>query len=120
MLVPTSTIAIGHPLASGMRRGSDVGDDEQVRRGPEAVVWWQRLRVGDIERSAGELAGVERVRERGGVDDRPPCGVDKDRGRLHPGERLAVDQVVRSEGQRAVDRDEVGLAQEAVELGAAG
>ena len=59
----------------------------------QRIVGGQRLGVGDVERGAGDLPVVQRLRERLVVDDRAARRVDQDRGRLHQRERVGVDQV---------------------------
>ena len=61
--------------------------------------------------AAAMVPSCSAVRERGLVDEAAAGGVHEDRGRLHRGERVGVDQVARLGGERGVQRDDVGVAQ---------
>ena len=67
---------LGHPLARGVGRRADVGDDE--RGWARASSGWsarQRLGVGDVERGAGDLAGVRAPRRARRCRRAPPRAV---------------------------------------------
>jgi len=81
-------------------------DQGQVRRG--------RLRLEDVDGGSRELPRIERVDERGLVDEASPRAVDDPGGRLHRPDRLGVDQVARLRGQRGVEADEVAAGPEVV------
>ena len=68
-----------------------------------------------VEPRPGDRAGSEGRGERRLVDDRPSGRVDEKRGRLHPGQRGSIDQVVRLGAERAVERDDVGARQQLLE-----
>ena len=91
-----------------------------MRRGDEIVAAEQRVlprRLLDehIDRGAGDLAAVER----GGevlLDDEPAArAVDDAHAALHLRDRRGVDDVAGRVGQRRVQRDEIGAAQQLVE-----
>ena len=75
-----------------------------------------RLGDEDVDAGAGDLAGLER---RGEIllDDQAAAGaVDDAHAVLHLGDRRRVDDVLRLLDQRRVQRDEVGAAEQLVEL----
>lgn len=56
---------------------------------------------------AGELARLERPRDRVAIADLPPRGVHEVRAPLHLADQLVVEQVLRLGGQGGIDRDHV-------------
>src|SRR5438105_1751898 len=70
------------------------------------------LALEDVERGAGNVLFREGAGQRRLVHDRPAARVDERRGRLHQRERALVDQVVRLLGERQVEADDVGLAEQ--------
>ena len=72
-------------------------------------------RLVDVERGAGNQAVLQRPHERGLVHDGPARRVDQIRAALHPRERRLVDQMLRLRRQRAMQRDDVGGGQQAIE-----
>ncbi len=96
-------------------RGAEVRGDDDVVVAVEQRVVGDRLGREDVERGAGDLAGVERVLERL-VDQQLAAGaVDDADAVLHLGERLGVEPAARLGRLGQVDGDEVGLA---VDVGA--
>ena len=80
-----------------------------LRVAVEQRVVGDRLAREDVERGAGDLAGVERVLERGVVDELAARAVDHAHAVLHLRERLGVQPAARLGRLGQVDRDEVGL-----------
>ena len=74
-----------------------------------------RLGGEDVESGPGELAGTKRLGEGVLVDERAARRVDEPRAVTHPGDGVAVDQAVRLVGQRRMERDHVGHAEELVD-----
>ena len=96
-------------------RGAEVRRDHDVVVAVEQRVVGDRLGREDVERGAGDLAGVERVLERL-VDEQLAAGaVDDAYAVLHLRERLGVEPAARLGRLGQVDGDEVGLA---VDVGA--
>ena len=96
-------------------RGAEVRGDDDVVVAVEQRVVGDRLGREDVERGAGDLAGVERVLERL-VDEQLAAGaVDDAHAVLHLRERLGVEPAARLGRLGQVDGDEVGLA---VDVGA--
>ena len=95
--------------AQAMRR-----DDDVVER-QDRVVPGRRLDLEDVEPSARDAPGGERLVERALLDDRAPRGVDDVRRGLHQRDLARPDQAARRRAQRAIDRDEVGAAHHLVE-----
>ena len=90
-------------------RGAQVRRDDDVGVAEQRVVG-DRLAREDVERGAGDLAGVERVLERRVVDQLAARAVDDPHAVAALGERLGVEPAARLGRLRQVDRDEVGLA----------
>ena len=109
----------GHDLLGGLDagavlrlggRGAEVRRDDDVGVAVEQRVVGDRLGREDVERGAGDLAGVERVLERL-VDEQLAAGaVDDPHAVLHLRERLGVEPAARLGRLGQVDGDEVGLA----------
>ena len=96
-------------------RGAEVRGDHDVLVAVEQRVVGDRLGREDVERGAGDLAGVQRVLERL-VDEQLAAGaVDDADAVLHLRERLGVEPAARLGRLGQVDGDEVGLA---VDVGA--
>ncbi len=89
--------------------------DDDVAVALEQRVVGDRLAREDVERGAGDLAGVERVLERRVVDELAARAVDHADAVLHLRERLGVQPAARLGRLGQVDRDEVGLG---VDVGA--
>ena len=89
--------------------------DRAVGRAGQHVVRRRRLAAEDVEAGAGDDAAGEGVRERVLVHETAASGVDQDGGGLHRGEALGVDEAFGGGVQRAVERDDVGGAEEFVE-----
>lgn len=70
----------------------------------------------DVEADGADLAGLQAVDDRLGVDEGAARGVDQDEAVLGAGDRLGVDEMVRLGGERAVQRDDVGAGDEVVAL----
>src|SRR3546814_14113785 len=64
-----------------------------------------------IERSASDLAIVQRLLERFLVDQPAPRAIDDADALLRPGEILAREDVARLVGKRSVEGDEVGTGE---------
>eukprot|EP00179_Madagascaria_erythrocladioides_P015234 CAMPEP_0198365492 /NCGR_PEP_ID=MMETSP1450-20131203/154196_1 /TAXON_ID=753684 ORGANISM="Madagascaria erythrocladiodes, Strain CCMP3234" /NCGR_SAMPLE_ID=MMETSP1450 /ASSEMBLY_ACC=CAM_ASM_001115 /LENGTH=814 /DNA_ID=CAMNT_0044072943 /DNA_START=52 /DNA_END=2497 /DNA_ORIENTATION=+ len=75
-----------------------------------------RLILVDIDAQRPNLAGLEAVNDCLGLDQRTARCVDESGSRLHGGYGVLVDEVVGGREQRAVQRDNVGLAQNVVEV----
>ena len=84
-----------------MRREDDVVALEQRMLG-------ERLGREDVERRAGDLAGLEPGEQRVEVDQLAACAVDHPHAVAHPGDRLGIDPAHRLGRLRQVDRDQVG------------
>ncbi len=80
----------------------------------------RRLVFEHVETRGEDLPVRERVGERRLVDHRAARRVHQDGRRLHPRERRRVEQMVRLGREVRVDRDEVGLGEQVVELEASG
>ena len=92
-----------------MRRADDVREaEERARLG--------RLGDEDVDAGAGDLAGLDRRGERLLVDQAAAGAIDDADAVLHLGDRRRVDDVLRLLGERRVQRDEIGAAEELVEL----
>ena len=104
----------------GLRRGpADVRREDDVRQpthdAREVVRVALRLLRIDVERSARELLGFDRGRERVEIDDRPAAQVDEVRALLHHRELGGADHALRLRRLRHVQRDEVARAQQRLE-----
>ena len=68
----------------GLRgRGTQVRGEDDVGRAAQRVVLGRRLGRVDVDRGAGDGAGLQRCRQRGLVDDAAAGHVDDERVRLH-------------------------------------
>ena len=83
-----------------MRRQDDVVELEQRAR--------VRLLREDVERCGRDLPGLQRIDERGLVDQLAARRVDDAHTVAHPRERLRVDRAARLRGQRLVQGEEIG------------
>ena len=92
-----------------MRRGHDVVELEQRAVGA-------RLGREDVEPGGGDPALLERGVERGLVDDAAAGRVDEDQGGLDAVQLLVADQAESLGGLGQVDRHEVGLGEQRVEV----
>ncbi len=96
-------------------RGAQVRRDDDVAVALEERVVRDRLAREDVERGTGDLAGVDRVLERGVVDELAAGAVDDPDAVLHLRERLGVQPAARLGRLGQVDGDEVG---DGVDVGA--
>ena len=105
-----------------------MGSDDHVREGEqphEEIVLNHRAalvvekEVGllfvNVEAEAADLALLEPLYHRAGVDQPAPAGVDQHRAWLHQVDSLGVDQMVGGRQQRAVEADDAALLQEFIE-----
>ena len=69
-----------------------------------------------IEGGAGDMARFERVIERVLDDEAAARAIDDAHALLHLGDRRRIDDAARLVGQRRVQRDEIGAAEDVVEL----
>ena len=92
-----------------MRRRDEARRPEQGRGGG-------RLGLEHVERGAADLAAVERVLERSLVDQPAARAIDDAHARLDPGQSVARQDAAGLVGQRRVQRDEIGAAQQFVEF----
>ena len=93
-----------------MRGADEVGRAEQGR-------FLGRFGLEHVQRGARDMARIERVLERGLVDQPAACAVDDTHALLGLGQIFAAQYVAGLVGQRRVQRDEVGLRQQRVEIG---
>jgi len=98
------------------RGAGDVRGEDRVRCGADARVGGDRLGREHVERGAADRPCFERVRERVEVDDLAARAVHEDRGRPHLRERGRADEPAGLVGERCVQRDDVGLGEQPVEL----
>jgi hypothetical protein len=77
------------------------------------------LGIEDVERQPAEPAISQRGERRGGVEHLAARGVDEDRARREGGDLRGADHAARLRGQRHVQRQDVGAAQQLVERGGA-
>jgi hypothetical protein len=75
----------------------------------------QRLGGEHVDRRAADPLFLDRVGERGFIHQFASGRVDQNRRRLHESQPLGVDQVVSLVGERNVERDDIGGAQERFE-----
>src|SRR3546814_1586838 len=68
-----------------------------------------------IERSASDLAIVQRLLERFLVDQPAPRAIDDADALLRPGEILAREDVARLVGKRSVEGDEIGTGEKFIQ-----
>ena len=92
------------------------GSDHDVVAVQQRVFGFERFGRGDVETGGVDLAGVERVDQRLGVDHATAGGVDDDHAVLHPGERVGVEQVAGLVGERRVQGDHSALGEDRVEV----
>src|SRR5262249_9448449 len=71
-----------------------------------------RLALEYVEAGAGDLALLERARQRRLVDDRSARGIDQESCRLHQGELARADLVAGLGSERGMQRDEIGLLEQ--------
>ena len=79
------------------------------------MVGGRRLLDEHVQRGAGDLAGFQRVGERGFIDDAAARAVDDSHALLHLRECGGADDSSRVIGQRGVDGDEIGARKKLVE-----
>lgn len=95
-----------------------VGEADAVRgSGQRVLVGEGRFLLVDIYASTGDAALLKGKGEGVDVDDVATCGVDKDGGGIHQSDALAADEVVCVGGEGDVERYDVAIAHEGVEVG---
>src|SRR6516165_8655566 len=104
---------VGHLLAHFDHRTAEMGCHDHVPHCKQS-----RRNLGlmfeDIETSTRDLALLERVRERGLIDNSPARGIDQECGRFHQ-RKLAPANLMASLGrERGMDRDEIRFRKQAV------
>ncbi|MEZ5946955.1 MAG: hypothetical protein R3C04_08935 [Hyphomonas sp.] len=62
----------------------------------------------DIEPRGFQVSGLERIEKSGLIDQPAPRRVDQDRARPHRSEFLCADELVCFDGQRNMQRNDVG------------
>ncbi|MNO97301.1 hypothetical protein D3C76_890040 [compost metagenome] len=106
-----------------MRGDDHVGEGQQA--GEHVVLQRQVGTVGeedvgfffiDVQAEVAELAALQRLDQRRGVDQRAAAAVDQHRAALHLLQAVGVDQVAGGVVERAVQADDVRLAEQPVEL----
>ena len=70
----------------------------------------------DIERGAAEMTRPQSVDQRCFVDDTASSGIDYEGARFHLSDGIGADQVPRGLGERDVQADHIGGAQQLVQL----
>src|SRR6185437_5569327 len=85
---------------------SDVGKPQQ------RPIMRRRLDSEGVKHSAAELSGLERIVERLIIDQRAARSVDEERARLHPRQRIAIDESCRLWRDPRMQADDVGLLQQ--------
>ena len=89
-------------------RGAEMRGDNHLGVGEQRVLG-HRLRREHVQRSAADLARVERVSQRRFVDQPAARDVEDAHAVAHLRERLGIQPVLRLRGLRQMDRDEVRL-----------
>ena len=105
----------GHRRARVVLGAADVRREHDVRAREQGRVD-VRLVGEDVEACRAERAMLERACEGGFVDDRAARGVHEDRARLHLREPRRVEETACLGGERAMDRDRVGLREQRIEV----
>ncbi len=95
----------------------DVGGDEAVLGGEERVVGFGGFDGEDVEASSGDAAFVEGFGEGGFIDEGAAAGVDDHGLAFHEAEGALADEVLGGIGERAVEADDVGQAEDVVDFG---
>ncbi len=90
--------------------------EQHAGRVQQRVVGRRRLGRQDVEPGPREPPVAQRLRERLLVDEAPARDVHQQRRRLHPRERVRVDQPLRVVGQREVQRDDVAAGEQLADL----
>ena len=93
-----------------MRRADD------LRHAEQDIILGRLLRE-HIERRAAEMAAFEGGFERGFIDELAARAIDEPRPRLHFGQRIGIDDMLRLRRQRRVQRNQISAREEIVELG---
>lgn len=114
-------LPVGEPQVVGTvhildAQGADVGSDDDVFGVPQGVVLGQRLRVRDVEGGACQGLIVQRLDQRGLVDDRSPGDVDDECAFGAFLSRLKL----RGIGRRRREKGEFFLAEEMLRCGRQG
>jgi hypothetical protein len=84
--------------------------------GKQRVPRWQRLGLGDIERSTGKVTAFKGGQERVLVDQTAPRAVDQIRTALHSAEIFGTDQMVGLRERWRVERHDIGNGEQLVEV----
>ena len=90
--------------------------EHHVVEGENRIVGIRRLGVENVEPGAGEAPFLQRCRQRLLVDGAAARGVHETGGGLHQGDETGVDDVAGLGAQRAIDRQDVGLAAQGFEV----
>ena len=98
-------------------RRAEVRRADEVRRSEQRVIGRRRLGREHVECGARDMAAVERLFQRRFVDQPAACAVDDAYALLGLGDILLRQDIARLVGQRRVQRDEIGLGEQSVEIG---
>ena len=93
-----------------VRRKHDVG-----QRAKRQIVRRRFLLI-NVQRGAGDVTALQRLEQRGFLDQTAAGAIDDAHAGLALGKRLRVQDVLRLRRHRHVDGDEVGAAQERIEI----
>ena len=99
--------------------GAVRGDDEVLLpqvSGEERVICRRRFDRENVQSGPSDGLVAKRFREGFLVDERATAGVEKEGGRLHKGEGLAIDHALVFRGEGAVQRDNIGGCEELLRL----
>ena len=103
-----STIAIG---AAG-----DMGRDDDVVEFPEGVAFGERLRIGNVDSSAGDFSAIEGFHQRRKVVDATPADGDEVCALFHQVELVRAHHFVALLGVGSGDEDDIGERHHVVDL----
>lgn len=81
----------------------------------QRMVVVQRLWLRDIQCSAPEMAGIQGIEKRAVIDEAASGCVDQEGARLHGLELVLTEQTGCLFGQRHVETDEIGMAEQYIE-----
>jgi len=113
----------GGALGGFAARAGDMGGEDEVRRPEEAGVRRRWLGVVDVEGGGAEVAAVEGVAQRVGVEEAAAGAVDDDGAAGQTSDLVATEEVLGLGGQAGVQADRPDAGEEVVEgdkLGADG
>ncbi len=91
------------------------GEDDVVAPA-QRMHFGQGLGIGGVQCAAGDRLVVERPHQRLGVDDRSARAIDQNGARLHAFERRVIDQLAGFWHQWRMQRNEIRLCQQGLEL----